>query len=62
MLFDKGYISFSDKGDLIVSTATNIEILREWGINLNTNVGSFNERQKEYLYYHRNYILETREL
>jgi predicted restriction endonuclease len=57
-LFDKGYISFNDNGDLIVSKLTNQDVLKKWQINSIKNVGSFNEKQKSYLQYHREHIFK----
>lgn len=59
-LFDKGFISFQDNGDLIISDLLNQEILKAWNINVNMNVGSFHEKQKEYLNYHREKILKKK--
>jgi HNH endonuclease len=52
-LFDRGYISFSDEGDLMVSHKLNSEILKTWSIESESNFGSFNQQQRKYLAYHR---------
>lgn len=57
-LFDKGYISFEDNGDLIISELLNPDLLKAWKIDLQMNVGQFHEKQKEYLQYHREHILK----
>lgn len=59
-LFDKGYITFSDDGALEVSNATDIEVMKRWGIPPDLNVGSFNDQQKVYLAYHRANIFKTK--
>ena len=59
-LFDKGYITFSDDGDLEVSISTDSEVLKRWGIPSNFNVGSFNDQQKIYLAYHRANIFKAK--
>jgi len=57
-LFDNGYISFSNDGDMIVSNKLDPNILNIWSIDSSVNVGSFNEKQVEYLYFHRQRILK----
>lgn len=57
-LFDCGFVSFSDTGDLLISTAIDIKILTLWGVSPNINVGSFNEEQCFFLKYHREHILK----
>lgn len=51
-LFDKGWISFEDNGDLIVDPAAS-HVLQKWGLPPAKNVGSFSKRQCFYLEYHR---------
>ena len=57
-LFDKGMISFSDRGDLIVSEKLDLTILRRWGIPAILNVGSLNPEQLKFLEYHRQCVLK----
>ena len=57
-LFDKGYISFNDNGDLLISKLTNQDVLKKWRIDSIKNVGSFNDKQKLYLLYHRDNIFK----
>jgi hypothetical protein len=52
-LFDKGMISFSDNGDLLVSSQFDASILTAWGIPAILNVGPFNAEQVKFLAYHR---------
>lgn len=54
-LFDRGFVSFSDAGDILVSSKLPTVVLERWGLNVNTNVGQFNPDQKTYLAYHRLY-------
>ena len=58
-LFDQGYISFTDNGDLLVSTKLSLNTIEAWGINIEKNVGVFNEKQVEFLDYHRKHIFKT---
>jgi hypothetical protein len=57
-LFDKGWISFSNQGHLLVSKKEIHEILRIWVINADISVGTFTDRQKEYLEYHRTKVFK----
>jgi putative restriction endonuclease len=57
-LFDKGYLSFEDGGDLIVSQMLDQETARHWNLDLSMNVGQFNNKQKEYLGYHRENVFK----
>jgi putative restriction endonuclease len=52
-LFDKGWISFSDNGDLLVSAKLDRDILKGWAIAPGLNVGRFSPDQCYYLEYHR---------
>jgi len=55
-LFDRGYVSFSDFGDLLVSKELNKAVLESWGIALPRNVGRFSQEQCRYLEYHRTHV------
>lgn len=59
-LFDQGFISFEDKGNILVAKNLNQHVLDQWGIAIPANVGTFNELQKNYLDYHRNSVFETK--
>lgn len=63
-LFDKGFISFENKGDLIVSPVADPASLRKMGIDpgARTNVGAFSEGQRQFLEYHRDNVLRRRTL
>src|SRR6266700_4185980 len=50
-LFDKGWISFSDKGDLLCSCDRAAIIMKSWGLSSTMNVGCFNQYQRRYLAY-----------
>ena len=52
-LFDEGYISFSESGELLVSESLKPETLLGWGITLPKVVGRFRAEQRRYLKYHR---------
>lgn len=57
-LFDKGFISFSNNGDLLVSNLLNLDVLKFWNIGIPMNVGTFRNEQFEYLEYHRREIFK----
>jgi hypothetical protein len=52
-LFDKGLISFTDSGALLISSHLDHGILNAWGISLDVNVGAFSDEQEHFLSYHR---------
>lgn len=58
-LFDRGFISFEDNGDLLISPAASTQALLKMGISVEsrTNVGGFTDGQKSYLSWHRDSIL-----
>jgi hypothetical protein len=56
-LFDKGFISFTDAGDLIRSAICPIDLLESWGLPPIINVGAFRPEQWVYLQYHRLNVL-----
>ena len=67
-LFDGGYISFSDDGYILTSTRLNTDVLSLWHIdnlinigviNTSIHIGKFNEKQKEYLHFHRMHVYKA---
>jgi hypothetical protein len=56
-LFDKGFISFEPKGNLIISSHLEPSVLDKWQIDKNINVGKFRTEQKVFLEYHRDVVL-----
>ncbi len=54
-LFDRGFISFEDNGDVLVSPVAHAESLRRMGLDADRglNVGAFSSGQKHYLEFHR---------
>lgn len=57
-LFDKGWISFSDSGDILIASDSVSRIMKNWNVN-KKNVGPFNEHQRPYLEYHRKSIFKA---
>lgn len=60
-LFDKGFISFTNDGALLVSDKLDKKITELWSINVEINVGKFNIEQSNYLKYHRDNIFLVKE-
>jgi hypothetical protein len=58
-LFDRGYISFKNSGDLIISKEVNQVVLNQWSLSSIRNVGSFNTRQSEFLDFHRDVVFKA---
>ena len=58
-LFDKGFISFENNGDLILSPVADPPSIRRMGIEPDrlSNVGVFSEGQRHFLDYHRENVL-----
>ena len=56
VLFDKGLISFSDEGKVLVSSKLDSSILNAWGIVKGSSTGSFSKMQREFMSYHRQNI------
>ncbi len=57
-LFGRGYISFADDGDLLVSRTLNPAVLEQWSVKAPRNVGAFAPEQCRYLAHHRQRIFE----
>jgi putative restriction endonuclease len=57
-LFERGYISFSDDGDLLVSSELNPVVLEKWHIDVSMNVGPFQPEQSYYLDHHRREVFQ----
>lgn len=55
-LFDAGYLTFADNGDVLYSTKLAEEVRSRWGLASHLNVGPFAERQKPYLAFHRQHV------
>jgi len=52
-LFDRGLISFTDVGELLLSKQLDRTVLTAWGIPTSLTVGPFRPRQLPYLGFHR---------
>jgi putative restriction endonuclease len=61
-LFTRGYISFSDEGELLASRYLNPAILSAWSLHMPMKVGVFQRQQRDYLEYHRREIFDKPEI
>lgn len=57
-LFDRGFISFEDDGELLISPVAHPSSLQRMGVATadRINVGAFSFGQKQFLDFHRNYV------
>jgi hypothetical protein len=58
-LFDQGFISFTDNGDLLVASKCARSVLEAWGISPTLNVGPFRGAQREFLAHHREHCFRA---
>jgi hypothetical protein len=57
-LFDGGFISFSHRGEMLVSPKLDSEVLTKWSIDPKQNVGRFNSDQAYFLEHHNSVIFQ----
>jgi putative restriction endonuclease len=58
-LFDRGSISFTDHGKVLVAPTLAPEVLLKWSINQDQAVGTFAQLQCRYLEYHRDVVFQS---
>jgi hypothetical protein len=58
-LFDRGLISFTQKGELLISKNLNTSVLDDWEIEVPKNVGNFSASQEDYLSFHRTQVFKA---
>ncbi len=58
-LFDKGFISFTDTGSLLISPRIDRALLSAWCVPVDSNVGRFSSAQATYLAFHRQNIFKA---
>ncbi|WP_223513242.1 HNH endonuclease [Pseudomonas sp. GL-B-19] len=56
-LFDRGWISFEDNGDVLVEQSAKV-VTSSWGLSGVTNVGAFTREQQVFLRYHRAHVFK----
>ncbi|MNP81436.1 hypothetical protein D3C76_1797900 [compost metagenome] len=54
-LFDRGWITFLDDGELLVADPAK-EVVSAWGLASGMNVGDFTVEQRGYLSHHRSEV------
>lgn len=54
-LFDRGWISFSNEGEILIAKQA-VAVAKAWGIDERITVGEFNLKQRVFLEYHRQKI------
>lgn len=52
-LFDRGWISFSDAGQLLIANSLSRDVLEKWFIDPHHDAGPFSDEQSGFLEYHR---------
>lgn len=57
-LFNYGYISFTNEGELLLSKKLNKDVFITWKISTPMNVGTFRKEQFSFLEYHRKHIFK----
>jgi len=55
-LMDRGFISFTDSGEILISPQLDLSVLKLWGVNIERNVGPFTPDQHRYLEFHRGQV------
>ncbi len=58
-LFDRGFITFTDAGEIRASRELNPEILTQWSIDSRASVGDFRPAQRDFLEYHRDVVFQS---
>jgi hypothetical protein len=58
-LFDRGFISFADNGEVLVSPDMEPVVLDAWSIHLPKQTGPFNTDQRFFLAHHRDHVLKV---
>jgi hypothetical protein len=57
-LFERGYISFSDNGQMLLARQLNSTVLKRWAIAAPIPLRAFAPKQKPYLAWHREKVFE----
>lgn len=58
-LFDRGFITFKNSGDLIISKELSPAVLDKWSLSQVQNVGAFNSKQSEFMEFHRDVVFKA---
>ena len=52
-LFDKGWVTFDERGDMFIADNEIKAMMGLWGLETEKNIGGLSMRQKQYLEYHQ---------
>lgn len=58
-LFDRGFITFKNSGELILSKELNPIVMNQWALAEKRDGGAFNLRQSEFLEFHRDVVFKA---
>lgn len=58
-LFNDGYISFTNRGEMLVSDSLDQDVLKKWSIDPLKKYGKFNEEQSYFLDHHNNFEFDN---
>ena len=58
-LFDRGFISFKNNGEILRSPVLDPVVMVQWSLDKVESAGSFNSEQSDYLEYHRDSIFRA---
>ncbi|KAA0975701.1 HNH endonuclease [Pseudomonas sp. ANT_H12B] len=58
-LFDKGWVSFTEEGQLLVAVEA-LKVLNAWNIGPDIDVGRFTQKQSQFLSHHRQYVFKLK--
>jgi predicted restriction endonuclease len=58
-LFDHGFITFDDKGEVIESPKLELEVIEKWGLDRRVPAKTFNSDQKFFLEFHRTQVFRS---
>jgi predicted restriction endonuclease len=60
-LFERGYISFTDDGELLVARQLNSTVMKRWALPSTIAARAFAAKQRPYLAWHREHLFEKAE-
>ncbi len=58
-LFDQGFITFQNTGEIVISKQLGESVLEKWSLESVANVGKFNLKQSSFLEFHRDLVFKA---
>lgn len=55
-LFDKGWVTFDERGDMFIADTEIKTMMNIWGLETGKNIGTLSHKQKKYLEYHQGHV------